>query len=120
MKLIFILMLNLAVAVPANAQSMTVADALAIKERAGMGSFGARAEWNALTFYLQGAVESAVAYQEALVQKGAEPLFCPPRNTGHSIESLFAILERSPAAERRKTAVAVILDGFTASYPCRK
>lgn len=97
----------------------SVAEALAVRDRAQAGAFAARAEWTALTFYLQGAVEAVMAYRQALETEGAPPLFCPPSDHAESIDGLLGILNRATEADRRKSAVAWILESYAKKYPCR-
>ncbi|WP_428409680.1 hypothetical protein [Hyphococcus sp.] len=103
---------------PVKAASLSAAEALEIKQRAGAGGFAARAEWMALTFYLQGAVETAMGYNEVLKAAGKKPLFCPPPNSSESLDGLLAVLERAKAEDRSKEAAALILEDYARRYPC--
>lgn len=106
---------------PAAAQALTVAQALEIKDRAfAADAFAGRAEWNALTFYLQGAVEAAVTYQKAQQSNGSQPLFCPPQNHSQSMEDLFAMLDDAKGLKRQMSAVEMILETYAKKYPCKK
>lgn len=104
---------------PTLAQQLSVADALAIKERAATGTFSARAEWHALSFYLQGVVEGAAGYQQTLAEQGKRPLFCPPKNKNYSMQDLFALLGKSVSADRNRAASLVILESYARQYPCK-
>ncbi len=117
MRKMFILAACL-LAQPTAASSLTVAEALAIKERAASGSFASRAEWSALGIYLQGAVEAVMTYRDALDAAGASPLFCPPRNSSESIGGIVAMLEAAKASERDRQAVALVLETYAKKYPC--
>ncbi len=103
---------------PAAADDLSAADALAIMERAKSGSFSARAEAHALTFYLQGVVEGAAAYQQSLQARGETTLFCPPRGKGYSMQDVLDLLEKAPPGERDAAAPRVILEGFSRRFPC--
>ena len=120
MKYAFIAALCL-FAQPATAQPLRVAQAIGIKERASTtDAFAARAEWNALTFYLQGSVETAVAYQKTQETNGSKPLFCPPKQNSASLEDIFTVLERAKGPERQRSAVELILASYAEKYPCDK
>ncbi len=103
---------------PAAGASLTAAQALEIKNRTSAGGFAARAEWMALTFYLQGAVETAMGYNDALKASGKTPLFCPPSNSSESLDGVLAVLERAKQEDRNREAAALILENYARKYPC--
>ena len=118
MKLKLFALAALIVAQPAAAASLSAADVLEIKERASSGAFAGRAEWTALTFYLQGAVETAMGYNDALKDAGQTGLFCPPPGTSESLDSLIAMLERTKAEDRTRQAASLILEDYARKSPC--
>ena len=119
MKIIAVITATLILATtPALAEPITVSQILTLKKQAASSAFTARAEWNALTFYLQGVVEGAVAYQETLIKMGRSPLFCPPKNKSYSLEELFRSLEQSTPADQNRTAVTVLMESYVKHYPC--
>jgi len=103
----------------AASQQITAGEALAMRERAAGRTFSARAEWQALGFYMQGVVEGAAGYQNALRERGKQPLFCPPAGKSFSLDELFAIMEAAKPANRIQPAVGVILDAYAEKYPCK-
>ena len=103
---------------PALAEPITVSQMLTLKKQAASSAFTARAEWNALTFYLQGVVEGIVSYQKTLIEMGQSPLFCPPKNKSYSLEELFHSLEQSTPADQNRTAATVLMEGYVKHYPC--
>jgi len=104
---------------PTHAKQISVNEVKAIQENAQSGAFVGRAEWNALTYYLQGVIEGAVGYQESLGKVGKRLLFCPPKGKGHSIEELLKILNQSSRADKNRPASLVILEAYTLKYPCK-
>jgi len=104
----------------ASSEPITVSEALKIKENASANIFAARAEWNALTFYLQGLVEGAASYQEILINNGKKTLFCPPKGKSYSLEELFENLERSKQDHGNHRAATVIMEAYAKEYPCKK
>ena len=103
---------------PVLADPITVSHTLALKKQASSSAFTARAEWNALTFYLQGVVEGVISYQKTLIKMGHSPLFCPPTNKSYSLEELFHSLEQSTPADQNRTAVTVLMESYVKRYPC--
>lgn len=120
MKLLAVLAFGLTALSPARAEPLSVAEVLAIRDNAQSGAFSARAEWQALSFYLQGVVEGAVGYQQALVEQGKRPLFCPPKGGSHSLQEIFSLLSAGPAADKRRPAHLVILEAYARKYPCKE
>lgn len=117
---IFIVVFWLALsAFPTHAKQVSVDEVKNIQNHAQSGAFTGRAEWNALTYYLQGLIEGAAGYQEALSKAGKPPLFCPPKGKGYSAEELVQILDRSSPAEKNRPASLVILEAYTRKYPCK-
>lgn len=51
---------------PAHAKQITVNEVTNIQQAAQSGEFTGRAQWNALTYYLQGVIEGAAGYQKNL------------------------------------------------------
>lgn len=109
----------LMVSTSAQAQSLNVGQVVAIKEAAATGSFAARAEWHALSFYLQGVIEGAAGYQQTLAEQGKPLLFCPPRGTQYSLQDFFGVLEKSDAADKTRAASVVIMEAYVRRYPCK-
>ncbi len=103
----------------ALAGPISVAEAVKINQAVSSGSFEARAQWGALTYYLQGVVEGAGAYQETLIAKGVTPLFCPPKNKSYSIQEIVEQLEAGLPRKKQEKAVSVILAAYAAQYPCK-
>ncbi len=119
MKKLAVIMATLILATtPALAEPITVSEMLTLKKQAASSAFTARAEWNALTFYLQGFLEGAAAYQETLIKTGYAPLFCPPKNKSYSLEELFRALEQSKPADQNQIAVTVLIESYVKRYPC--
>ncbi len=102
----------------AHAGQLTVAQTLAIKDRAAAGAFEGRAEWNALSFYLQGVIEGAASYQQTLAEQGKSPLFCPPRNKSYSIEEIIVFMNKSTETNKKRAATLVIMEAYARQYPC--
>ena len=119
-KLVFIAAALSLFGIAAHADPITVAQTLAIRKKAVSSSFTERAEWNALTLYLQGVIEGAVAQQKMLAKKGHVPLFCPPKNKSYSLKELFRFLEQSKSSQETRPAVTAIMEGYMKAYPCRK
>lgn len=103
----------------ASAEQITVAEVQAMKKRVQTGSFSARAEWNALSFYLQGAMEAIGLAQGELERADARTLFCPPPGGSLDIRDLYAILESAPPAAGPKPALGVLLSSIQKRYPCK-
>ena len=102
----------------AQAQQLTVEETLSIQNRASTGDFAARAEWNALTYYLQGLIEGAAGYQQTLMKQGKKPLFCPPSGKSHSIEHVIRYLTNSAKKDKLRPASLVIIESYASAYPC--
>jgi len=102
----------------AQAQQLTVEDALAIRDRAGMSEFASRAEWSALTYYLQGVIEGVAAYQQTLIEQGRPALFCPPADKRYSIDEFFRYLTNSTDEDSSRPATLVIVEAYADAYPC--
>jgi hypothetical protein len=119
-KLALITAALMLVTTPAFADPITVSETLTLKKQAVSSAFNARAEWNALTIYLQGVIEGTAAYQETLIKAGHAPLFCPPRNKSYSLEELFHYLEKTKADNQNRPAVTVLIEGYAKKYPCGK
>jgi len=67
---------------------------------------------------MQGVIEGAAGYQQAMRLRGEKPLFCPPAGKSFTFDELLAIIERASPADRKGSAVAVILTAYAAKYPC--
>lgn len=104
---------------PVHAKQITVNEVESIQSATLSGAFGARAEWNALTYYFQGIIEGAAGYQEGLGRAGKSLLFCPPAGKGYSIEELMKILSQSSRADRKRPASLVVLEAYARKYPCK-
>jgi len=107
-----------ALASTAQAQQITVQEPLDVQNRLKTGTLTARAEWNALTFYLQGVVEGVGAYQRTLIAQGKPPVFCPKPGKKYSIEELFRHLSQSSQEDKDRPATVVILEGYANAHPC--
>lgn len=116
MKFVF-LVLMVSVSCVAQANTLTVGDAVGIKERASTGSFSGRAEMNGLVFYLQGVVEGIVSYQKALERQGKITVFCP-NDSSLSLNDIFNTLDKVDERKRNEPVYDVILNEFSAAYPC--
>ena len=103
---------------PAQAQPLSVDETLALRDRMASGAFAARAEWNALTYYLQGVVEGAVGYNETLATQSKAAAFCPPTNKDYSIDEMLRFLAETKRDERSQPASLVILEAYAQQYPC--
>lgn len=117
-KLVVLLLVTFTLPATAAAQQLSVEDTLALRDRAGTGDFTVRAEWNALTYYLQGAIEGIGAYQQTLIAEGHPALFCPPPNKTYSVDELFRFLNKSSEADRSRPASLIIVEAYAAAYPC--
>lgn len=104
--------------VPAAAAPVTVGEVKDLKARAAAGAFSARAEWNALTYYLQGVVEGAVGYHKALNDRGGETLFCPPQGASNSLDELIAALDAASAKTKDRPVTALVTELYVKKYPC--
>lgn len=102
----------------AYAQQLTVDDALAIRDQAGASDFAGRAEWSALTYYLQGVIEGVAAYQQTLAERGKPTLFCPPPNKRYSIDEFFRYLTKSADEDKSRPATLVIVEAYADAHPC--
>ncbi|MEM9286164.1 MAG: Rap1a/Tai family immunity protein [Pseudomonadota bacterium] len=107
-----------ALASVAYGQQLTVADALAMRDRTSAGAFATRAEWNALTYYLQGVIEGAVGSGETLASQNKERAFCPPPGKGYSVDEVFRYFEKTNVADRARPAALVIVEAYADAYPC--
>ncbi len=105
---------------PAAAAPVTVGEVKDLKAHAEAGAFSARAEWNALTYYLQGVVEGAVGYHKALDDRGGETLFCPPQGASNSLDELIAALDAVDSAAVDRSVISVVMDHYRKKYPCRQ
>ena len=101
-----------------KAAPLSVSDALAMKDKVQSGSFEGRAEWHALTFYLQGVIEGAAAYQQSLLAEEKAPLFCPPQNKNYSIEEIFLLLGKAKIEDNARPAAHFVLEAYANKYPC--
>ncbi len=108
----------LALQTAAQAQELTVEDTLAIRDRAGTSEFVGRADWNALTYYLQGIIEGVLVYQQTLIEQDKPALFCPPRNKSYSIDELIRYLTKVAAKDQPRPATLVIVEAYADAYPC--
>ena len=106
-------------ALPGQTQQLTVNDVKSLQTKVQSGSFSGRAEWNALTYYLQGVMEGIGGYQEGLPQAGKTPLFCPPKGKSYSFEELMQILNQSSPNNHDRPASKVILETYIQRYPCQ-
>ncbi|MEO1241752.1 MAG: Rap1a/Tai family immunity protein [Pseudomonadota bacterium] len=104
--------------VPAAAAPVTVGEVKDLKARAKAGAFSARAEWNALTYYLQGVVEGAVSYHKALNDSGGETLFCPPQGATNSLDELIAALDAAGLKAKHRPVTALVTELYVKKYPC--
>lgn len=104
--------------VPAAAAPVTVGEVKDLKARAEAGAFSARAEWNALTYYLQGIVEGAVGYHKALDDRGGETLFCPPQGASNSLDEVIAALDAASAKTKDRPITTVVTELYVKKYPC--
>ncbi|MEO0399907.1 MAG: Rap1a/Tai family immunity protein [Pseudomonadota bacterium] len=105
---------------PVYAQQLTARDVLAIKERTASGGFSARSEWTALGYYLQGVIEGAAGYQQALTAAGKPALFCPPKGKNYSVDEIFRFLDRASDEDKSRPASAVIIEAYAGAFPCRE
>lgn len=119
-KLIIALLAILTLPATAMAQQLSVEEALAVRDRASTGDFTARAEWNAVTYYLQGVIEGLGAYQQSLITADMPALFCPPPNKNYSLNEIFRFLSKSPEQEKSRPATLVIVEAYAAAYPCQR
>ncbi|MEM9618722.1 MAG: hypothetical protein AAF936_12240 [Pseudomonadota bacterium] len=103
---------------PAAAAPVTVGEVKGIKARAEAGAFSARAEWNALTYYLQGVVEGAVGYHKALDDRGGETLFCPPQGASNSLDELIAAIDAAGPKAKDRPITALVTELYVKKYPC--
>ncbi|MEM6852569.1 MAG: hypothetical protein AAF527_12625 [Pseudomonadota bacterium] len=104
---------------PAAAEPVTVREVLEARMSAASGAFGARAEWGALVFYLQGVIEGVAAAQLQAKDIEAEPIFCPPPGKGYSIEEAVALLEAAAEDNDNQPAAAALLKGYAKALPCK-
>lgn len=103
---------------PAAAAPVTVGEVKDLKARAEAGAFSARAEWNALTYYLQGVVEGAVGYHKALDDRGGETLFCPPQGASNSLDELIVAIDAASAKTKDRPITTVVTELYVKKYPC--
>lgn len=105
---------------PLQAKRLTVNELKGIQARTQSGSFAGRAQWNALTYYLQGVVEGVGAYQEGLGSSDLPPLFCPPKGKSYSIKEMMTLFEQSSSADKSRPASVVLVEMYRRKYPCKK
>ena len=98
--------------------AISVKEALEIKQQLSSGGFTQRAQWNALTIYLQGTIEGAMTYHKNVLESGGTPIFCPPKKKGYSIQEFVKIMEQAPKAQAQDAAIDVILRAYWETYPC--
>ncbi len=113
-----VLLLGLA-AVNTHAKPLTVSGVQEIHERVQTPAFAGRAEWNALTYYLQGVIEGAAAYQQGLAASGKPALFCPPPKKAYAIDEFLRLLRNAPNDDQNRPASEVILEAYAKKYPCK-
>lgn len=103
---------------PASSMSPTVADVMQMKEAVQRGSFEGRAAWQALGFYLQGAIEAMGGIQQSLEARGDHGLFCPPKERSFSMEDVFGSLDAAARRGDTGPALNAIFEDFQRQYPC--
>ncbi|MEM7570171.1 MAG: hypothetical protein AAF337_10280 [Pseudomonadota bacterium] len=113
----FVLALGLIVTVPANAAGpMTVKDAIALKNAAQTGDFSSRAQWTALSYYLQGVIEGAVSTARVSGPAGG---FCPAENARYDLGEIFMAFEKLPSKQAEQMAAMAVAEHLRALYPCK-
>ena len=103
---------------PAYSQQLTVNEAINIQNKVQTNAFAGRAEWNALTYYLQGVIEGIGGYKESLSETRQSILFCPPKAKNYSIEEFLIMLKHSMPEDRNRPASLVLIEAYTEKYPC--
>ncbi|PHZ84556.1 Rap1a/Tai family immunity protein [Paremcibacter congregatus] len=108
-------------AAPAEAKTLTVAEALAIEARVKTGHFGAQAEMLALGHYVQGMIEGNMSYYHRLRQDNTPTRFCLPTDPGFSfsMQAFFKIMHERKETERDTSAAEAVLQSFETHYPCQ-
>lgn len=109
-----------ALGAPAAAAEFTLVDYETMKARMEASSFAGRAEWNALSFYLQGAMETIGSIQKDAERTGGDKIFCPPTGETMDMGDVFAILDDARRETKKQPAIAVLLAGIHQRYPCKK
>lgn len=111
-------LLTIIYVMPATAQQITVSDVKQMQVNVQSGSFTAMAEWNALTYYLQGVIEGIAAHNKILSSTNSGKKFCPPKGKSYSIEEVFRLLGEADSKAQKKPAAEVLFAQYVKKFPC--
>lgn len=101
----------------ASAAPLSVAEALGIRDGAA-SSFAGRTQWSALTYYLQGSVESLVSAQRLQTEEGRGAAFCPPEKASYGVDEMMQMIERAARVDPETPVGAALAEGYMRKYPC--
>ncbi|MEM9880295.1 MAG: Rap1a/Tai family immunity protein [Pseudomonadota bacterium] len=101
---------------PAEADQLKVSDVSDMRAAARAGDFKARVDWNALSYYLQGAMEAIALAQNDLERADKTPLFCPPKGKSFEMQDVYAMLER--VSDPNQPALEAVMATLKTRYPC--
>jgi len=104
---------------PCSAGQLRVKDVAAMRDAARGGAFAARADWNALSYYLQGAMEAISLAQRELEAADRTALFCPPKGQSMDISDVYAMLDNARKADADAPVTDAILAALRQRFPCR-
>ncbi|MEO0411492.1 MAG: Rap1a/Tai family immunity protein [Pseudomonadota bacterium] len=94
---------------------LSVKEALRMRASAGAPGFANRADWMALTYYLQGVIEGAVVHAR---MPGAAGSFCPVPNAHYDLGSVFVALEGVDPSQQDEPVAKYVLEVLAQRYPC--
>lgn len=103
---------------PAAYAQVSVADVKLMKQRAQVGGFSGRADWTALSYYLQGALEAIGLAQQHLERGDKQPLFCPPKGSSLTLDDIHKFLNKASEDGQKGSALNAILKDLKTRYPC--
>lgn len=103
---------------PLAAKQISIADVKEMQSRVRAGEFSALAEWNGLTYYLQGVVEGIASANRLTSSGRPERFFCPPKGKGYSLEEVFTLLREVEGKDEQAPLPEVLLSKFIEKFPC--